>query len=160
LQDFVWWSGLKTTDARAGLEAAEPNLLRETVEGRTYWLPSSADSTAESKDGPPSALLLPVYDEYTVAYRDRSAVLSRSDAARAGNGIFRHVLVIDGRVAGTWARSLRKDSVVITLSPFAKVGRAEARAVASAADRYGTFLGASVELQYDGETPDSKNRKV
>jgi hypothetical protein len=156
LQDFVWWSGLKTADARAGLEAAEPSLLRETVEGQTYWLPSS---TAESEDGPPPALLLPVYDEYTVAYRDRSAVLSRSDAGRAGNGIFRHVLVIDGRVAGTWARALRKDSVVITLRPFVKLGRAEARAVAAVADRYGKFLGASVELQYEDAAPGSKTRR-
>lgn len=160
LQDFVWWSGLKTTDARAGLEAAEPNLLRETVEGRTYWLPSSADDSAsESKGASPSALLLPVYDEYTVAYRDRTAVLSPSDAGRAGNGIFRHVLVIDGRVAGTWGRALRKDSVVITLSPFVKVGRVEARAVASAADRYGKFLGVSVELQYEDATSNSKTRR-
>jgi hypothetical protein len=150
LQDFVWWSGLKTTDARAGLEAAEPNLLREVVDGRTYWLPSSADdSESESKGGPPYALLLPVYDEYTVAYRDRSAVLSPSEAGRAGNGIFRHVIVIDGRVAGTWGRALRKDSVVITPSPFVKLRRAEARAVASAADRYGEFLGASVVLKYE-----------
>ncbi|HEV7892565.1 MAG TPA: winged helix DNA-binding domain-containing protein [Pyrinomonadaceae bacterium] len=150
LQDFVWWSGLKAADARAGLEAVEPNLLREVVEGRTYWLPSSADGPAsESKDGPPSALLLPVYDEYTVAYRDRSAVLSRSDAGRAGNGIFRHVIVIDGRVAGTWARSLGRGSVTITTRPFVKLGRAEARAVATAADRYGKFLGASVILKYE-----------
>jgi hypothetical protein len=150
LQDFVWWSGLKTADARAGLEAAEPNLVREIVEGRTYWLPSSAGGPAsEPKDGPPPALLLPVYDEYTVAYRDRSAVLSRSDAGRAGNGIFRHVVVIDGRVAGTWARSLRRGSVIITTSPFVKLARAEARAVAAAADRYGEFLGASVILKYE-----------
>lgn len=149
LQDFVWWSGLKTTDARAGLEAAEPNLLREDFEGRTYWLPSTTgDSGSEPKGASPSALLLPVYDEYTVAYRDRSAVLSPADAGRSGNGIFRHVIVINGRVAGTWGRTLKKGSVVITPSPFAKFSRAEARAIAAAADRYGEFLGASVTLKY------------
>lgn len=150
LQDFVWWSGLKTTDARAGLEAAGPRLLREVVGDRTYWLaPHAGGPEPDSKKGPPSALLLPVYDEYTVAYKDRGAILSRSDAGRAGNGIFRHVIVMDGRVAGTWGREFRQDSVVITASPFAKLKRAEAQALAATANRYGEFLGAPVVLKYE-----------
>lgn len=150
LQDFVWWSGLKTDDARAGIEAVEPSLLREVFEGKTYWLPSTTDGPcSESKGVSPHALLLPAYDEYTVAYRDRSAVLNPSDAGRARNGIFGPIIVINGRVAGTWRRALKKDKVVITLSTFAKLTRAEARAVAAAADRYGEFLGASVALKHE-----------
>lgn len=150
LQDFVWWSGLKTADARAGLEAVEPNLLREVFEGRTYWLPSTTDgSGSESKGASPHALLLSAYDEYTVAYRDRSAVLNPSDAARARNGIFGPIIVVNGHVAGTWGRRLKKDKVIIKASPFTKVSRAEASAVASVADLYGKFLGTPVELQYE-----------
>ncbi|HKG14577.1 MAG TPA: winged helix DNA-binding domain-containing protein [Pyrinomonadaceae bacterium] len=149
LQDFVWWSGLKTADARAGLEAAGPHLLREVVGGQTYWLPPSAGgSESDSNKGSPSALLLPAYDEYTVAYKDRSAVLSRSYAGRAGNGIFSPVIVTAGRVAGTWRRALGKESVVITPSPFVKFKRGEARALAAAAARYGEFLGAPVVIKY------------
>jgi hypothetical protein len=32
LEDFVWWSGLMTTDARAGLELAKPQLAREVFD--------------------------------------------------------------------------------------------------------------------------------
>src|SRR5262249_24867384 len=39
LQDLVWWSGLTTADARAGLEMAKPYLANETVDGKTYWRP-------------------------------------------------------------------------------------------------------------------------
>jgi len=147
LRDFVWWSGLTTADARAGLEAAEPDLLRETVEGQTYWLPSRAGGAeSQTKDETFDAHLLPVYDEYTVAYKDRSAALSTSDAAQTGNGIFRHVIVVGGRVVGTWTRALKPGSVVITQTLLRRLNRQEARAVASAANRYGEFLGASVVL--------------
>lgn len=147
LRDFAWWSGLTTADARAGLEAAEPNLLREVVEGQTYWLPPRAGRTnSRSKDESRAAHLLPVYDEYTVAYKDRSAALSPSAAAQTGNGIFSPVIVIGGRVAGTWKRARRSDAVVITHTPLSKLNRAEARALASAANRYGEFLGAPAVL--------------
>ena len=37
LQDFMWWSGLAATDARAGLAMAGRRLKRDDVDGRTYW---------------------------------------------------------------------------------------------------------------------------
>ncbi|HVF42393.1 MAG TPA: winged helix DNA-binding domain-containing protein [Pyrinomonadaceae bacterium] len=147
LRDFAWWSGLTTADAREGLEAAGPKLLREVVGGQTYWLPTRAGRPEpRSKDESRGAHLLPAYDEYTVAYRDRGAALSPSAAAQTGNGIFRPVIVVGGRVVGTWRRALGKGSVVITPAPLSKLNRAEARALASAANRYGEFLGAAAVL--------------
>lgn len=147
LRDFVWWSGLTTTDARAGLEAAAPRLFKEVIGGETYWLPAHAGRADSAPKGETrDAFLLPVYDEYTVAYRDRTAALNPSDANQTGNGIFRHVIVIGGRVVGTWTRALKKGGVVITTSPLTKFSPAEARAVASAAKRYGEFLGVPAAL--------------
>ncbi len=42
LQDFVWWSGLTTADARAALEMVTSQLMCEIVDGQTYWFSSSA----------------------------------------------------------------------------------------------------------------------
>jgi len=143
LHDFTWWSGLKTIDARAGLEMARGDLLQEIVDGRVYWFPSPSP---RSTNATPAALLLPVYDEYTVAYKDRSDILDPRYARQAGNGIFRSTIVMDGRITGRWGRALRKDTVVITTSPFEKFKRAEAGALKTAAERYGAFLGTSVVL--------------
>jgi hypothetical protein len=89
--------------------------------------------------------LLPAYDEYTVAYKDRSAALDPIYAkqANSGNGIFYPTIVVDGRVVGTWKRTLKKDSLAISPSPFAKLKRAETRAIAESANHYRKFLGAS-----------------
>jgi hypothetical protein len=143
LQDFAWWSGLTMADAMAGLELAKRVLAHEAINGQTYWVASSTHTT---KDPSPTAYLLPAFDEYTVAYKDRSAVLDPkyTKQANSGNGIIYPTIVVDGRVVGTWKRTIMKDTLVITPSPFTQLKRAETRAIAEAANRYGKFLGASV----------------
>ena len=145
VQDFTWWSGLTVADARTGIELAGPRLERETIDGQDYWL--SAKEPAARPDSP-TAWLLPPFDEYTVAYKDRSAVLDPAQGKLMSiNGIFYPVIVVDGRAVGTWKRAFKKGSVVITLSPFAPLEKKELQAIAAAAERYGAFLGLSAVLE-------------
>src|SRR6185437_4961819 len=37
LHDFMWWSGLTSADAKAGLDLAKPHLACEAVDGQMYW---------------------------------------------------------------------------------------------------------------------------
>ena len=138
LQDFTWWSGLTVADAKKGIELAGPRLQKEA----TYWVGKNVPAAT-----PAPAYLLPPYDEYTIAYKDRSAVLDPAHGGVvSGNGIFYPTIVLDGQVAGTWKRELKKDSVVITLSPFKPLKKKEREAIASAAERYGDFLGRTAVL--------------
>lgn len=147
LQDFVWWSGLTTTDARSGLEMVTSQLSQETIDNQTYWFALSAPP---AKDCSQRAYLLPNYDEYIVAYADRSAAV---DAARTkhldprGNILFSHSIVINGRVAGTWKRTINKDAVTLAPNLLTPLNEAETRAFAEAVDRYGVFLGKPVVVQ-------------
>lgn len=145
LQDFTWWSGLTVADAKTGLDMAGPHLLSEMVGDQTFWFPPTA---AIKKEKSPAVHLLPPYDEYTVAYKDRSAVLDLAHARRmaTGNGIFFPILVIDGRVMGTWKRTLKKGEVVIAPSLFSPLSKSQARALSLPACRYGTFLGLDIKL--------------
>jgi DNA glycosylase AlkZ-like len=136
-QDFAWWSGLSAADARSALEMAKPHLLRETIDGQACWLPASTTATGRASR---MSFLLPAYDEYTVAYRDRSAVLATKAAAKAGASVLSPTIVIGGQVVGTWTRTHRRDAVVIATRPFAKLGHDDARAVATATERYRAFL--------------------
>ena len=99
IQDFVWWSGLTTADARNGLEVIKAQLSHEVVDGQTYWF---STSTPPAKGTAQMAYLLPNYDEYG-SYKDRSAVF---DALNTHKLVFSHMMVIDGRIAGTWKRTL------------------------------------------------------
>jgi hypothetical protein len=145
LQDFVWWSGLSTAEASAGLEAVKSRLAHESFDGRTYWLSRSRPAI---HDRSPTTYLLPGFDEYLLSYKDRSASLDvpRYNRLTPPNGMLPSTIVIDGRVVSTWKRTLKKDSVVIAAHPFAALTAAEGRAFAVAAHRYGEFLGRSVVL--------------
>lgn len=145
LADYTWWSGLTAAEARSGLEAVGKELAHEVLDGTTYWF-GPAVGAPELPE--PVAHLLPVYDEYTVAYKDRRAVLAPEYAARpdSGNGIFRPPILMNGQIAGTWTRSLKKSQVEISPNLFREPGKGEQEALHHAADSYGRFLGLAADL--------------
>jgi hypothetical protein len=138
IQDFAKWSGLTVADAGRGLESVKKGLRQLVVDGRAYWL---APSRPPHVDGSPSAHLLSIYDEYISSYRDRRAIVSPQHGARLvgqGNALS-GVIVVDGRIVGTWKRTLGKNAVAIRTRRFRRLLQAEADAVRHAADRYGQF---------------------
>ncbi|MFL6335801.1 MAG: winged helix DNA-binding domain-containing protein [Pyrinomonadaceae bacterium] len=149
LQDFVWWSSLTTTDARAGLEMAGPSLQSEVLDGRTYWL---SHSTPAAGDGRPVAHLLPAFDEYTVAYQDRDVILhsSHTRQANAAGAVLGPTVILDGQAAGTWKRTLKRDSVSIELSLWTTLKRVEQHALGEAVQSYGEFLGLPAVVEWNG----------
>lgn len=146
IRDFVWWSGLTVKEAELGIEAVKPTLLQQAIDGRAYW---SAKARVAAAGKGCTALLLPNYDEYLVAYKDRGAVVEDARAAnivaRSG-GAYPHHLVIDGRLAGSWTRTLKENSVMIEVAPYRKLTPVQTRAVMSAADCYGDFMGLPLTL--------------
>lgn len=65
--------------------------------------------------------------------------------ARTSGGLSHH-LVIDGRLAGGWRRTLKGHLVMIEVAPYKPLTPAQKGAVAAAADRYGEFLNQRAEL--------------
>jgi hypothetical protein len=140
LQDFVWWTGLSMTDAKLGIELAKAHLIQETVEGKSYWMPPTMPPLKETF---PTVYLLASYEEYLLGYKDRSAVLDtihNSKVVPGGNGVFSPIIVIDGKVAGTWKRTMKKDTVAIEINPFAALNKDQTLAIEVAAVRYSKFL--------------------
>ena len=138
VRDFAWWSGLAAGDAAIALEMVAKELLAAKIDDQTYWQSPGVTTRAAR-----CCHLLPAYDEYTVAYQDRSAIMTSKVAARAdaGHGIFYPPIVIDGQVAGTWSRTLQQDCVAITCRLFALADRRQRPALEAAARRYAKFLG-------------------
>jgi hypothetical protein len=136
--DFTWWSGLAPEEARRGLAAAGKMLSAIHVGHETYW-----HGVARARVTSPPVLLLPPFDEYLVAYRDRAAVLdpAHARAINAGGGMLDPIVVVGGRVRGTWRRDLGRGTVSIAVNMFAEPSAAARRAINVAANRYATFLG-------------------
>ncbi len=142
-RDFAWWSGLTLTDARAGIERAAP--VATEMGGTTYWMGAEIEDGGEA----PRVLLLPNYDEYVVAYEDRAALGVDVPAAKLdsrGNVLFNHVVVVDGRIAGTWTRTLKKREVLVAVTAFGALSKVVTRLVTEAAERYGEHLGLTARV--------------
>ncbi|HKG94020.1 MAG TPA: winged helix DNA-binding domain-containing protein [Gemmatimonadaceae bacterium] len=144
LQDFAWWSGLTVADARRGVEAAGSALSREEWEGRPHWFAGKAARWTRG-----GGHLLPNYDEYVVAYRDRSAIMTevqgQSVDAR-GNLLFSHLVVAGGRVLGVWRRLPRARAAFVELTMLTPTGGPEPEAIREAARKYAAFLELPLEV--------------
>lgn len=143
VEDFIWWSGLRAAEARAALAGAA--VRRETIEGREYWT-----AALPPRDPPsPRGHLLPAFDEYYLGYRAREGVLN-ADHARdvvSSNGVFRPIIVIDGRIVGIWRHAWRgDDQVVVSAYLFSPPSVYDSEELRAAAARYATHLGTGVEL--------------
>jgi DNA glycosylase AlkZ-like len=144
VKDFMWWSSLAAADARVGLAAVAPELVEVVVDGSSYWSPPPPRKTKQDAAG--TAYLLAAYDEGLLSYRDnRPGLAAHGPQLMRDNGA---AVVIDGRVVGTWRRSVTRDAVTIAATPFDSFSRRQIRAVEEAAERYGRFLELSVSVRY------------
>jgi hypothetical protein len=142
IHDFAWWAGLTMADAKEAVESVEERFERAEIGGKTYFFEESA-SVPDIES--PTVHLLPPFDEYTVAYRDRGAVLDPAYAKDTDHGLT-NTIVLDGRVVGAWKRRLGKGKVSITPTLLEPIGGAGKDALAEAAHRYGAFLGKAFEF--------------
>jgi hypothetical protein len=127
--DFAFWSGLPKAVATRAFELVGP-------------------MTWPEGDVPP-ALLLAGFDEYLLGYTDRSACLDPAFFERivpGRNGVFRPMVVLDGRIEGSWRREVKGKTVTVAATLFRTATRAHRRALEAEAARYGEFLGCSAQL--------------
>ncbi|HEV8370102.1 MAG TPA: winged helix DNA-binding domain-containing protein [Pyrinomonadaceae bacterium] len=148
IHDYVWWSGLTASQAKRGIEIVGSALRSEILDGQKYWL--SARTQRSIKDSPRRVHLLPAYDEYFIAYKDRSAAMHPSiDQKRiAPKLIFDTPLVIDGQACGGWKRVVQKDAVTVSVTPFKPLNRTDRGAVNSACADYALFIGKEAQVEY------------
>jgi winged helix DNA-binding protein len=145
-QDFAWWSGLTLKEVRLAIQLVGTDLEHETIDDQVYLHAGDANATSEELRAPQ---LLPAFDEYLVAFRDRSDALEArfSRQVIGVNGLFNASVVVDGRVVGTWKSSLDRTSLTIELVSLRALLKKEFKALEKAARRYGDFMGLPVLLK-------------
>lgn len=88
--------------------------------------------------------MLPNFDEYLVAYRHHEPIYDEKRLGpRASFGILRNLLTSNGQTVGAWKRTVRKDDVLIEVTPRVKLSTAERKDIQRAANDYATFAGRS-----------------
>ena len=140
LQDFIRWTGLKSSDARKGLENVRKFTKSETINKVEYIMSKDSKKIKIMQ----KAYLLPGFDEYMLGYKNREDMLHPLHSNKivpGGNGMFLPTIVIDGRVVGIWKKEVKKNGIIINLQPFNKLTKEQIEYIAIAKEQYSRFLG-------------------
>lgn len=117
ISDFVWWSGLTKKEAQIALNSIKFNLICEKVQSTEFWLSNNFEIPKKTKD---SIFFLPAYDEYIISYKDRSALINHDQYKKVINinGLFRPIIIVNGKVIGIWKRKTEKNNITIEIDLF------------------------------------------
>lgn len=131
--DLTTWSGLTVAQARAAIADLGDEVTAVDIGAPAYVL---GESPPPGRGGR-TTFLMPDFDEYGMAYKDRSAIVDASRAFPATP--WNRVVVVDGVVAGYWRRTLGATTVTVELHlPDLPVDDAR---VVVAAREYAAFVG-------------------
>lgn len=128
LDDIVWWTGLTKTKVNKGLKslsqttvstyfealADEAFLLQDDYKVLSTWQPPDA----------PQITFLPSFDAYVIAYIKRERLIDEGNYGRIFRGvagIIEPVVLLNGRIIGTWKYAIDEDGVATELF---EIGRA------------------------------------
>ncbi len=147
LHDFLWWSGLSVTEAKKAISSIKKDFVPEKINGVEYLFPVAATSPKKINR---TVFLLPAFDEYLISYKDRSASIFTDHEPKAfsKNGIFWPTIVINGKVAGTWKREIKKDKVIVTTLFFDSKNKVNKSGLQKEVEKFGNFLNCKPELAF------------
>jgi len=142
VRDVAWWAGLTLTEARHAVSLVDD--VEATVVGDATWIERSEGQAGRARPARGDLRLLPPFDELLLGYGAREASLDPADASRlvpASNGLFLPAVTIDGRVVGTWRRTIARGSVAVEVDPWVAWTERRRAQVRRRAERYAQHLG-------------------
>jgi hypothetical protein len=143
IQEFAYWSGLTVKDATIGAYSLNSSFVRKTIESKEYiFIPQSSQMKLDT------SFLMPDYDEYGMSYKDRTAISPIQkliDKGPRAGIVFNRLLVIDGRVEGSWKPNVSKKSTDVMLAPFSPLNKVKQQKVKKAIKRYLDFHAAKTK---------------
>lgn len=157
-RDFGFWAGLPVPEALRLWTRIAGELVPVTVDGRDAFL-HEADAPAAHRlarakafpDGAAGAVrLLAHFDPYLLGHRDKDALVDRGRYKRVfrSAGWIAPVLLVGGRVAGTWEPARVRGALVARMSPFGRPAPGLRAATREALAPLAAFEGLSARLTW------------
>lgn len=158
IYDFAWWSGLTIGHGKKAVDLLKDRLEHVVLNGQAYWSAGAAvtrlgatvrpaagnasrptASNARTARGAEARVfLLPAFDEFTVAYKDRSDLLHSSHQSQAAFGL-KPVILAQNKIQGIWRRELSKGEILVETQPFGEFGKGVESKLAKEVKRFKQF---------------------
>ena len=143
LADFIWWSGLTTTEAKLAMNLISDELTNDLYADRQLFVHNSCKEPEHSD----ILHLLPSFDEYLISYKDRTDVLDLQHHPKAFNtfGTFHPVVLYQGKIVGNWKKTPLKNELKIETSWFEKSPKIKKTLLSEGEKRLKTFYSSPIK---------------
>jgi uncharacterized protein YcaQ len=151
LGDFSHWAGLPMQAVKALPALLEAELAEISGEKKSTFL---LRKDVPVLNGGPSAKLsvrlLPLFDPYLLAHREKDHLLSAQHYKRVyrNQGWISPVVLIDGAIAGVWSHKLQGKKLLVEIEPFGKLPKAERGGIEREAEHLAQFFESELKLQF------------
>jgi uncharacterized protein YcaQ len=151
LTDFSHWAGIPMRELQRLPTLLEPELA-EIPGGKKNRLLLREDVATLSgrPSANPSIRLLPIFDSYLLAHREKDHLLRAQHYKRVyrNQGWISPVVLIDGAIAGVWSHKAHGKRLVVNIEPFAKLSRTERTGIEREAESLAVFFESKLDLKF------------
>ncbi len=155
LHDFAHWAGLPMQEVRPLRALLESELVdipgdKPGDKKNCLLLREDMEVLNRSAAAKSSIRLLPHFDSYLLAHREKDHLLSAKHYKRVyrNQGWISPVVLIDGAIAGVWSHKLQGKRLLLEIEPFGKLSKAERAGIEHEAERLALYYESRLELQY------------
>ena len=142
-KDFVRWFGYLRRGRVDPWPALAGELVDVDVEGTRLQL-LAKDVRALAKTAPaPTVQLLPPFDPYLMGHSSRDHLFDKVHRWKVSRvaGWISAVVLVGGRVEGTWTHARSGDALVVNVAPFAPLAASTRRELGARAEELATAIG-------------------
>ncbi len=144
-KDFRMWAGVYMTQVRPALARLRGELVDVDVGGRRCQMLREDLPRLEASEADRGVVrLLPSFDPFLLGHADRGHLVDRGHYKRVykDQGWLAPVVLLDGRVAGTWSYRRGSRTLAVDVRPFAPIPARTRAKVKEQAQDLARFLGA------------------
>jgi Winged helix DNA-binding domain len=150
LNDFSHWAGIPMQEVRLLPALLKTELVEIPGEKKDSLL--LREDVAVLNHSPAlkgSIRLLPNFDSYLLAHREKDHLLSAQDYKRVyrNQGWISPVVLIDGVIAGVWSHKLQGKRLLVNIEPFGKLSKAERAGIKAESESLAGFFGSDLDLK-------------
>jgi hypothetical protein len=151
LHDFSHWAGIPMQEVRPLPALLESELVEIPADKKNCFLVREDVEVLESCPQVRGSIrLLPNFDSYLLAHREKDHLLSEKHYKRVyrNQGWISPVLLIDGAVAGVWSYKSQGKRLSVEIEAFGKLSKAERAGIEREAERLAGFFESDLDLRF------------
>ena len=148
-RDFAFWSGISMKEVAAAWKSVEDEFAEVELEDRkAFILREDLRELRTSSLEKPNLRLLANFDVFLLAHAEKSHMVHdrHYKLIYRNQGWISPVILLDGKVIGTWSQKVTGKKLAIALKPFDRLPKSLHPQIEAETERIAKFVGAGVHL--------------